>query len=355
MPRHTVLITGAAGVVGTALLARLRQHHDIIVLTHRTPVDAPSLAGDITRPRLGLDADTYRTLARRVDTVVHSAAATGFRSDARHTTSVNVTGTEQVARFAVHAGARLIHISSAFTACSTVVRENIAAYAGAAGLPVAHYIDTKVAAEKLLADSDADVVILKPSMVVGDSRTGHLPTVQGLCGGFLYTLAGLVPFVPLAGATVFDVVPSDHVAQAVHIMTDPAAPSGTYWLTSGTASSTCARVTELIDRVRPEHGITGLPQAQCVEPAEALRRIGRLAGRPGTATTCYRLTQMLLHATAVNRAPAFPDPTVPGMPTPTPARTEAALRATLHHLARTAGPRLPAARSRHSPLAGIGT
>ena len=54
--QRTILLTGASGVLGQALLPRLAGN-DVVCLTHRRPVDGASLRsvrGDLTRPGLAL-------------------------------------------------------------------------------------------------------------------------------------------------------------------------------------------------------------------------------------------------------------------------------------------------------------
>jgi thioester reductase-like protein len=78
--RPGLLVTGATGVLGRALLPLLRTH-DVVALTHRAQLDARGVAtvrGDLTLPRLGLDEATYRRLAQRTTTIVHAAAVTDF-------------------------------------------------------------------------------------------------------------------------------------------------------------------------------------------------------------------------------------------------------------------------------------
>src|SRR5579862_5716277 len=84
--RRTVLLTGASGVVGRALLRRLRDA-DVVCLVHRSPVTGPDVTtvlGDVTEPSLGLAGSAYAELAARVDAVIHCAAVTEFnRTDGR--------------------------------------------------------------------------------------------------------------------------------------------------------------------------------------------------------------------------------------------------------------------------------
>src|ERR1700745_3002863 len=78
--RRTVLVTGASGVVGRALLRRLRDF-DVVCLVHRSPVSGPNVTtvrGDIREPTLGVAGPVYATLAATVDAVIHCAAVTNF-------------------------------------------------------------------------------------------------------------------------------------------------------------------------------------------------------------------------------------------------------------------------------------
>ncbi|MGW0917255.1 SDR family oxidoreductase, partial [Streptomyces sp. NPDC002784] len=130
MRRRTLLITGASGVVGAAAIPLLRERYEVIALTHRAGAPGRTVAGDVTSRWLGLAPETYRALTDEVDVVVHSAAATGFQRDTDHAWQVNVEGARRVSKFALHAGARLVHLSSAFTAHAGLVRKNATAYAG---------------------------------------------------------------------------------------------------------------------------------------------------------------------------------------------------------------------------------
>ena len=116
--QRTVLLTGASGVVGRALLRRLRDF-DVVCLVHRSPVCGPNVStvlGDIAEPMLGLSEHAYAELAARVDAVIHCAAATGFNRTDGSLETTNVTGTEHVTAFAAAAAAKpvLYHVSTAF-------------------------------------------------------------------------------------------------------------------------------------------------------------------------------------------------------------------------------------------------
>ena len=114
--RRTVLLTGASGVVGRALLPRLGDP-DVVCLVHRSPVSGPNVTtapGDVAQPMLGLAEQSYAELAVKVDAVIHCAAVTDFGRSDGSLEATNIAGTEHVAAFAAAAEAVLYHVSTAF-------------------------------------------------------------------------------------------------------------------------------------------------------------------------------------------------------------------------------------------------
>ena len=153
--RRTVLLTGASGVVGHALLQRLCDL-DVVCLVHRSPVSGPNVTtalGDIAKPRLGLAEQAYGELAAKVDAVIHCAAITDFNRADGSLETTNVTGTQNVAAFAAAANAVLYHISTAFV--HTKVD-------GGRGHTAIGYASSKRAAEEVVQSSGAPHVILRP-------------------------------------------------------------------------------------------------------------------------------------------------------------------------------------------------
>src|SRR5262252_5021765 len=165
--RRTVLLTGASGVVGRALLPRLRDF-DVACLVHRSPVSGPNVTavpGDIAKPMLGLAEQAYVELAARVDAVIHCAAVTDFSRTDGSLEATNIAGTEHVAAFAAAADAVLCHVSTAFVHTKTD---------GDRGRTAIGYAASKSAAEESVRSSGVPHVILRPSVVIGDSATGEI-------------------------------------------------------------------------------------------------------------------------------------------------------------------------------------
>jgi nucleoside-diphosphate-sugar epimerase len=224
--RQTVLVTGGSGVVGAPLLTRLRDM-DVICLVHRNPVrhgGVTSVFGDLTKPGLGLPEGQYRALADRVDAVIHCAAVTDFNRTDGSLEATNIGGTEQVIAFAEAAGARLYHVSTAFLHAEAK---------GERGRTAARYAASKRAGEELVRACRVPHVILRPSVVVGDSRTGEVQAFQGLYLVAGAILAGLVPIIPFDPSWPIDFVPADVVADAIAVAVERELTEGEFWLTAG--------------------------------------------------------------------------------------------------------------------------
>ncbi len=194
-----VLVTGAAGLVGTQvcreLLARGRT---VLALVHRVatladadgPVHSPRLhilRGDVTREGLGLSAEDA-ALAEAADTVVHAAATTDFAAPQEVYDTLNVGGTRHVVGFATGTGARLVHVSTTYL-CGRF--ENVAGPAATfteamldEGQPFDNgYEESKSRAEAEVRRAGArglDVAVVRPGIVCGHSRSGRLREYRNL-------------------------------------------------------------------------------------------------------------------------------------------------------------------------------
>ena len=224
--RHTVLLTGASGVVGRALLRRLRDL-DVVCLVHRSPVSGPNVttvAGDIAKPMFGLTRQAHAELAARVDAVIHCAAVTDFNRTDGSLEATNIAGTEHVAAFAATGKAVLYHVSTAFV--HTTVD-------GDRGRTALGYASSKAAAEEIVRSSGMPHVILRPSIVIGDSVTGEIAAFQGLYQVVAGIFAGIVPMVPFDPGWPIDFVPADIVADAIACVVENRVSEGEFWLSAG--------------------------------------------------------------------------------------------------------------------------
>ena len=243
--RGTLLLTGASGVVGSAVLPELTDY-DVICLTHHREVDgARSVRGDLTQPRLGLGAVDYGKLAREVDAVVHCAAVTNFGAGAEATRDLNVRGTEEVLGLAAAAEAPLYHLSTAFVGRAELTRRSRGDADPQAAASPDEYLDSKRAAERAVRESGVEATIIRPSVVIGDSRSGSIRQFQGLHGIAGALLKNALPLVPLDVENRVDFVPQDLVARSIAGLVRSRASGGEHWITAGGDALTAGRMVEV--------------------------------------------------------------------------------------------------------------
>ncbi|MEW1599506.1 SDR family oxidoreductase [Streptomyces sp. NPDC093808] len=332
----TVLLTGASGVIGTALLPELSDCH-VIALIHRNPVAGADelIAGDLTAPRLGLDAAAYKELARRVDAVVHCAAVTGFSSGPEATHALNEAGTRQIVRLVEDADAVLYHVSTAFVARTELTRTRLGRDAGEAGARPEDYLDSKRAGEQVVRSSGVPAVIIRPSVVIGDSRTGEISAFQGMHGILTGLLRGMLPLVPLPPASPVDFVPQDVVACAIAAVLREQRRQGEVWVTAGEQAPSTGRVLQLVSEAAAEVGLEmAVPRTVGPEMVDRLIRPVFIASLHPRARR--RFDDMLAMTALFAGARAFPSSLgEPGLPPRLDAAdVESALRASVLHLAR---------------------
>lgn len=149
-----IAITGASGVLGRGLAARLlSQGHDVVGLARHRPESWPSAAefvlGEIR------DAATVQRCLAAVDVVAHCAWAKNPGPDQRISEQVNIGGTRNVlAAMAKNGSARIVFPSSAHVYASD---------------PVSAGGRQQARAEEMLAASDVESVAVRCALVVGRS------------------------------------------------------------------------------------------------------------------------------------------------------------------------------------------
>jgi nucleoside-diphosphate-sugar epimerase len=256
-----ILLTGASGVVGQALLDRLPADR-VIGLAHRSPVEGPgveTIQGDVVEPRYGLSEQEFKELARRIDYIVHAAATTNFFTAAADDIEfANVRGTERTLELASVADAPVYYISTAFVGSGSDSadgpgdeRRDLPGIAAAAE----GYRMSKRESESRVRDSGLDNVILRPSIMFGDSRTGEMSRFQGIHATFREMLNGEVPAIPVSPDGRLDLIPQDVVADAVVGLVERDQRDGLFWITLGDRALPVRRLAELCVEQANEHGV----------------------------------------------------------------------------------------------------
>lgn len=253
-PRPTVLVTGATGVVGSALLERHLADVDIVALYRSAP--GPRLdnvtwvRGDTRRDDLGLGA-AYRDLCATTDRVVHMAAAVDYNAGTDLIWSINDGGTKNVTTFAGRANADFVHVSSSFIFRRDVA-QRITGSDCSAGRDA--YLDSKRAGEQHVVDAGVPYAILRPSLVIGDSATGEIIRRQGLHTLIGAYVKGLIPANPLKDDAVIDYVPQDLVAAAIARVAAGDLDGTEYMITGGPNALTIGEMRSISQRIRSAAG-----------------------------------------------------------------------------------------------------
>ena len=159
----TVLVTGGTGFLGKALTKTFLEKSYRVYSLSRHPM-APAdnlipLKGDILLPDLGLE-----NVPEDIDAVIHSAALLSFRpGDKDQLYATNVHGTRNVIRWMeTHGIGRLYHVSTAY-----LFGQN-------------HYeISKKMAEDVVTGQTEIKTTILRPSIIIGDTKVEGLPPVSG--------------------------------------------------------------------------------------------------------------------------------------------------------------------------------
>jgi thioester reductase-like protein len=255
-----VLLTGATGFVGREILSRFLERDDRHVFAlvraknddeaaDRLPAHArlTAVAGDIERRNLGLAGSSGERLRREVTTVLHCAASVSFDMPLEESRSVNVEGTRRVLDFARSCTPleRFSYVSTAYVAGEPggLFREDELAVGQHFRNP---YERSKFEAELALRSEGADLPlqILRPSIVVGDSSTGHTSSFNVLYGPLKAFARGTVPAIPGRRDSPVDIVPVDYVADRVHELATHG-PNGTFHLVAGRNATTVGRLLEM--------------------------------------------------------------------------------------------------------------
>jgi thioester reductase-like protein len=241
----TVLFTGFPGFLGSALLPRtLRRAPEAtaVALVQERWLDTarrtlarledadPEIAGrtrlvvgDITRPGLGLEAAETGELLRGPLEIFHLAAVYDLSVPAALAWAVNVDGTRHVVDLARQADelVRLQYVSTCYVSGrypGIFAEDDLELGQRFSN----HYEHTKHEAERIVVkarDAGLPVTIYRPSVVVGDSRTGETQKYDGPYYALqLIARQGGTAVMPLpAGAdrVRFNLVPSDFVVDAI--------------------------------------------------------------------------------------------------------------------------------------------
>jgi thioester reductase-like protein len=269
-----ILLTGATGLVGGELLPRLLRaapaaevvclvrarddaalalRREALLVHARVPAaDATRVRvarGDACEPDLGLGS-AREALAKRVRSVVHAAASTRFDLELEAARRTNVAGSRHLLEFARASGARLHHVSTAYVAGARSGVLRVRDADGTAGFHNTYETSKWEAEAALRLDVDVRTTVYRPSIIVGDSKSGRTPHFRVLYEPFKWVIYGKTSVLPCRPDVRLDVVPVDYVADAIVALGAQASSVGqTYHLSAGPERSSA--IAELVALSEP--------------------------------------------------------------------------------------------------------
>ncbi len=231
------LLTGFPGFIGRRLAARLLEEKGVNVVALVEPRMAEAaaaaaeeidpkrievLAGDISERRLALADSDWDRLTKEVRRVYHLAAIYDLAVPVEAAQRVNVDGTGNVLELCAEAKKleRLAYVSTAYVAGKR--RGVVYEHELVMGQQFKnHYESTKFQAEVWVREEMEEIptTILRPAIVVGDSRTGETQKFDGpyyILRAISQTHRAGRPMVQFGRSDAnFNVVPVDYVVEAI--------------------------------------------------------------------------------------------------------------------------------------------
>lgn len=183
-----LLITGATGGLGLALVARAREDGHDVGATGRSAAIGARIAAEGT-PFVQADLCDHgalEALCRGRESVIHAAALSASWGAAARFERINVAATRALVDASRRAGcARFVFVSSPSIFAGFADRLGIASSDPPADPPLNHYARTKLAAERLVLAANAPgfaTCAVRPRAIVGPDDQVLLPRLAELVG-----------------------------------------------------------------------------------------------------------------------------------------------------------------------------
>ena len=244
--KNITFITGFPGFITKRLVERLtlsdrefrllvepkfadvarREVEAIALATNAMPTRFEIIEGDITKPTLGLSDLDYDSLTECITEIFHLAAVYDLAVGERLAKSVNVDGTRHVNDFARRCSSlrRYNYISTCYVAgCrrGTIFETELEHTAGFRNFYEATKYEAECSVENL--KSEVPTTIMRPAVVVGDSRTGETSKYDGIYYLIKYLMKSpaLLRLVNVGNREVtLNLVPVDFVTESIVALAD---------------------------------------------------------------------------------------------------------------------------------------
>jgi dihydroflavonol-4-reductase len=273
--RPVLLVTGAAGYVGTALVAELVRQGAPVRAGVRDPRRPAALPESVPRVLADLDDEaSLRAAVQGCDGVFHVAAV--IRNSPAETAQANVEGTARLLRAAVGAGVRRLVYTS--TTAAIIDSTGQVSERTSAGTALADpYARSKAAAEQLVlaaAGDGLETVIVNPVSIYGPSPAGPLSYNTLLAAAASGELREVVD-TPVGWVLAQDVA-------AGHVLAFERGAVGSRYALCGEVASFPHVLNSYAELVGSDRRVTGLPPGSVLGPdAPLFARRSEVYGKLG--------------------------------------------------------------------------
>jgi thioester reductase-like protein len=148
--------------------------------------------------------------------VVHCAADTSFVAPLKIARQTNVQLTQKVGQWVWQHRTevkKMIHVSTAFVAGDS--SSSVLEFEHGRRSFMNHYERTKWESELILPTLGVNYLIIRPSIIVGDSSSGYMKNFHVFFSLFRLWLMGVIPRAPLSAKLSADLVPVDFVSKGI--------------------------------------------------------------------------------------------------------------------------------------------
>ncbi len=272
-----ILVTGATGFLGGAVVRRLHAEGRNVIATGRNTEKGTVLEAEgIPFVR----ADLADSAPQGYDIVIHSAALAAPWGPPSAFEAANITATANLLQ---RGAERFIHISTPSIYFANDSRLDVREDDPLPQIPVNDYARTKLAAEKLVRGSDLPFIILRPRAIYGPGDNAILPRIiAGLERGRLPVIGD--------GTNIGDFTYVDNVVAAVVACLDaPESALGrAYNITNGDPQPLWPMLSEIAVRLGLKPPTRQISVGAAMTIAGAMEAVfKRLPGRPEPPLTRY--------------------------------------------------------------------
>lgn len=180
------------------------------------------LCGNLSNERFGFTSEKFIKISSSITHIIHCAANVNFNNSIESARKINLFGTKQVIRLGIEAVKsgklqKIAHISTAYVSGSNdgLIYENDNRKPKAFSNT---YEQSKYETEEFIKRhmKKLPLIILRPSIVIGDSKTGKTCSFNVLYSPLKMIQKDCLKYIPGRKKSMIDIVPIDFVTDAAY-------------------------------------------------------------------------------------------------------------------------------------------